>query len=68
LEAGESPANVAVETFKDRGGDGGELNSPSQAYILPALLVRLLDQLSNLGDTAGQIKRALNNGIFQTLG
>jgi integrase len=29
-EAGESQENVAVETVKESGGDGGELNSPSR--------------------------------------
>ena len=30
LEAGESQENVAVETVKESGGDGGESNSPSR--------------------------------------
>ena len=30
LEAGESEENITVETVKDTGGDGGELNSPSR--------------------------------------
>jgi len=49
------------------GGDGGESNSPFQAYNLPGLLVRLLDQLSTLGETAGQIKRAFKDGTFLDL-
>jgi len=61
LEAGESKENIAVETVKESGGDGGESNSPFQAYNLPGLIVRLLDQLSTLGETAGQIKKAMKS-------
>jgi hypothetical protein len=63
-EAGETQDNVAVETVKESGGDGGESNSPFQASHLPDLLVRLLDQLSAIGETAGQIKRAMKDGAF----
>jgi len=64
LEAGEIKEKVAEETVKESGGDGGESNSPLQAHNLPVLLVRLLDQLSILGETAGQIKGAINGGTF----
>ena len=63
-QAGEIQVNTAVETVKESGGDGGESNSPFQAYNLSGLLVRLLDQLSTLGETAGQIKRTFEDGIF----
>jgi hypothetical protein len=40
----------------------GGSNSPSRADNLPGLLVRLLDQLTAIGKTAAQIKKALNKG------
>jgi hypothetical protein len=42
-----------------------ELNSPSEGCNLPGLLVRLLDQLTNLGETAAQIKKALKTKSFE---
>jgi len=47
------------------GGDWVESNFPFQAYELPGLLVRLLERLSILGETAGQreLKAALTHFI-----
>jgi hypothetical protein len=64
-ETGEDRIDTAVETVKGSGGDGGELNSPFQDYNFSGLVARLLDQLSNLGETAGQIKRAFKDGTFE---
>jgi hypothetical protein len=47
------------------GGDRGELNSLFQAYNLSGLIARLVYQLSTLGETAGQIKRAFKDGTFE---
>jgi hypothetical protein len=63
-EVEEGQENVAVETFKMSGGDGGELNSPSNNGNLPGLLLLLLDQLSMLGETADQIKKAIKDGTL----
>jgi hypothetical protein len=48
-----------VEADKESGGDGGGSNSPSQACDLPGLLIRLLDQLTAIGETAMEIKKSL---------
>jgi hypothetical protein len=37
--------------------DGGGSNSPSRPDNLPGLVVRLLDQLTALGEIAAQIKK-----------
>jgi hypothetical protein len=42
----------------------GELNSPFQVFILPSLLVRLLDQLTTLGETAALIKESFKGEII----
>jgi len=40
------------------GGDGGELNSPSESCHIPRLLVQLLNKLTTMGETATQMKKA----------
>jgi hypothetical protein len=60
----ESKENTAVEIVKESGGDGGELNSPPQSCHIPSLLIQLLDQLTAMGETAAQMKKAIKYEIL----
>jgi len=59
------PQLLLTEVSFESGGDGGGSNSPSRAYHLPGLLLSLLDQLTTMGETAAQIKKAFKDGILR---